>query len=89
MPLTIGTLQQSLPLITGAQGIAAGCAKLQAGVKLGPRQPRIGTNAGDLGEQIAGVKRPGTGPDQDMLAQHVARPRPARLAIKIMVAHGL
>ena len=89
MPEPIGALQQSLPLVIGTQGITAGGAKLQAGVKLGSGQPRKGADTGDLLIKHPGLKRPGAGADQDMLAQHVARPRPARLAIKIMVAHGL
>ena len=60
-------------------------ARLEAGA--GQRGVRPG--AADFGEQIVGGERAGAGGDQDVLAQHVQRPRPARVAIQRMGAHGV
>jgi hypothetical protein len=78
---------QPLPAVIGAQRIAAGRGEIQTGVEIGAGQRAIGTGRHHLGIKRIGVKGRGAGGQQDMLAQHVQRPRPARIAVQIAFAN--
>ena len=80
---------QPLPAVIGAQGIAPGGGIVEAGIEIGAAQPGIGPGLPHFVEQVIRTERPRTGHDQDLLAQHVQRPRPARFSIQIMRPGGL
>ena len=80
---------QPLPAVIGPQSIAAGGTEIEAGVELGPGQAGIGADGFHLCKQGIGIERPGTGRDQDMLAQHVARAGALGIAVQIMGLCGL
>ena len=83
VPVAVG-LHQPLPAVIGPQRIAAGGAEIEAGVELCAGQGRIGAHSFNFGKQSARVKRAGAGGNQDMLAQHIAWPRPFGIAVQIM-----
>ena len=49
----------------------------------------VGAGGADLGEERVGVERAGAGGEQDVLAEHVERAGAARLAVEVVVAHGV
>ncbi len=82
-------LLQPLPAVIGAQRIAAGRHEIEAGVELGPREGGVRPGGRHLGIERVGGEGRGTGEQQDVLAEHVAGPGAARLAIQRMLAHGV
>ena len=73
-----------MPAVIGAQGIAAGGDEIEAGVKFGAGQGRVGAGGCDFGEKGGGVKGASAGGGQNMLAQHIARAGAAGFAVKGM-----
>ena len=78
---------QPPPAVVGLERIAAGGAEFEAGVEIRAGQRRVGPRRADLGVERVGFERPGAGGQQHLLAEHVERPRPARLAVEIVLAH--
>ena len=85
LPRAVRALDQPLPFVIGAQGIATRGAKLQAGVEICTRQRRIGSGRSEFREKIIGKERPRAGGDQDMLAQDIAGACAAWVAVQIAV----
>ena len=89
LPLAIRALHQPLPLVIGAERVAPGGREIEAAVEAVPRQVGIGARGADFCKQLVGMERPGGGPDQDVLAQHVERAGVVGVTVKLPGAHGL
>ena len=84
---SVGISHKALPSIIGAQGIAASGAKIETGVKFIAGQVVVGTGLAGLFKQGIGVKRTGTGDNQNVLAQDIERTAAACLAVEAVTFH--
>ncbi|GAD54583.1 hypothetical protein MBELCI_0635 [Limimaricola cinnabarinus LL-001] len=89
LPQPVGAFEQALPLVIGAQRIAARRHEIEAVVELRPADARIGADGLHLGEERVFVEGPGTGGDHDVLAQHVERAGALGVAVELARLHSL